>query len=893
MRTQTLKGMLIAVTVSALAVNSFGGTIIKADNADALNLASSWVGGVAPGTNDVATWNAALTAGRTYALGADLSWLGLAFTADPGGNVTFSSGATLTIGAEGIYSVPNRTMTFNNAFTLDTDQTWLASSGTFIPAGPVATEGYTLTLAGGATKQFKGAITGGGALILARGGTRLSNGSTATDSHIYANNGSSLTFDATPAAGGAARATNVTLRGAGNDSARVTLRSDGVNSANTLDIISGALTIDAGHAYVTAAPNSARPLVLNAGTFSRNQGSTVLFRGSDLGLSTIASGTAGDANVSFTTAPALIGGAGAADSTTVSILHGAYGDITTTGNGTALVTYDATYGVRLLSTTTEFTNTITSGQTQLDNVRYVNTSGAGIITTTLTEDTRINSLSFEETGTGTDTGIRIIGDVPERQLTLHSGMIFARQTVTTAHSTDAMIISNLTLNLNGQEGVFVCQANGLNQGNTPGALFIYAAITNDGGNGVTVGTIGGGNGEVYFAGPATNTYTGPTILNSGYLRLFKTPANTGIPGDLIINGGALLKSSESVPDTADITLNGGSFYFDSTTSSGNNSHSETIRNLYMYGGTINYNSGNNHVFNINGDAIINANDLRLNSGGDITVLGTTFLNGGRISVSLSSSTSVNNAFFSFNDIVITNLAKDAYSPIVLRSHATSIGGQLTLNGTLTFVGNSQNNNTALVDFENSALAQQGFIALNGTRTFNIGDGAAETDLAVNPKIADDGATVGGLVKTGAGTLALNGANTYTGGTSVNEGSLAGTGSLASDISIAAGAALAPGTAGTVGTFTVTGNVSFAAASIYRADIDGDTADLLAVSGEVSGGLVTVEVSSIPSDSVRLMTATEGITASFVSSQPDLALVKMANNTELWIRKSKGTVIRIF
>ncbi len=39
MRTQTLKGMLIAMTVSVLAVNSFGEAIIKADNADALNLA--------------------------------------------------------------------------------------------------------------------------------------------------------------------------------------------------------------------------------------------------------------------------------------------------------------------------------------------------------------------------------------------------------------------------------------------------------------------------------------------------------------------------------------------------------------------------------------------------------------------------------------------------------------------------------------------------------------------------------------------------------------------------------------------------------------------------------------------------------------------------------------
>jgi len=43
------------------------------------------------------------------------------------------------------------------------------------------------------------------------------------------------------------------------------------------------------------------------------------------------------------------------------------------------------------------------------------------------------------------------------------------------------------------------------------------------------------------------------------------------------------------------------------------------------------------------------------------------------------------------------------------------------------------------------------------RTFNVANGSSDVDLAINVPI-----TNGGLTKTGAGTLALNGANTYTG-----------------------------------------------------------------------------------------------------------------------------------
>ncbi len=63
--------------------------------------------------------------------------------------------------------------------------------------------------------------------------------------------------------------------------------------------------------------------------------------------------------------------------------------------------------------------------------------------------------------------------------------------------------------------------------------------------------------------------------------------------------------------------------------------------------------------------------------------------------------------------------------------------------------------------------------LNSTgTTFHVADGAAQHDLVVSGTLANYyPGTAGSLIKTGPGTMVLRGANTYTGGTVVNEGTL--------------------------------------------------------------------------------------------------------------------------
>jgi fibronectin-binding autotransporter adhesin len=76
--------------------------VIKADNADNLNLGSSWSGGVPPTSADVAVWDATVTIANPVNLGANTNWAGIRIL-NPGGAVNITNTTTtLTLGASGI-----------------------------------------------------------------------------------------------------------------------------------------------------------------------------------------------------------------------------------------------------------------------------------------------------------------------------------------------------------------------------------------------------------------------------------------------------------------------------------------------------------------------------------------------------------------------------------------------------------------------------------------------------------------------------------------------------------------------------------------------------------------------------------------------------------------------
>src|SRR5207302_3244621 len=120
----------------------------------------------------------------------------------------------------------------------------------------------------------------------------------------------------------------------------------------------------------------------------------------------------------------------------------------------------------------------------------------------------------------------------------------------------------------------------------------------------------------------------------------------------------------------------------------------------------------------------------------------------------------------------------------------TVNGNLTMTGvtlatganTLTLGGDVATNasGTTASITGNLALA-------SGTRTFNIADGTAATDLSITAGISGTG---GNLLKSGAGLLVLTGTNTYSGTTTISGGT----------VQIGNGAAT-----GTLGTGAVTDN----------------------------------------------------------------------------------------
>jgi fibronectin-binding autotransporter adhesin len=98
---QIAPGTAAALAVSGntlnLVITSTAVSIVKADNTNNLSLGTSWVGGVAPTSAQIALWNNTVTSANTTVLGANVAWAGIAIE-NPAGPVTVGAGNTLTLG---------------------------------------------------------------------------------------------------------------------------------------------------------------------------------------------------------------------------------------------------------------------------------------------------------------------------------------------------------------------------------------------------------------------------------------------------------------------------------------------------------------------------------------------------------------------------------------------------------------------------------------------------------------------------------------------------------------------------------------------------------------------------------------------------------------------------
>jgi len=149
--------------------------IQKDDNTNSLNLTTSWVGGVVPGSGDVAVWGSALTADRSNAIGTNQSWAGIKVTTPGGSTYTIANTAssTLTIGASGIdMSSATANLTISAILNLNTSQTWTVGSGRTLTLSSASNSGSgTISITGSGTVSINnaGSILGSGMLSLGGG----------------------------------------------------------------------------------------------------------------------------------------------------------------------------------------------------------------------------------------------------------------------------------------------------------------------------------------------------------------------------------------------------------------------------------------------------------------------------------------------------------------------------------------------------------------------------------------------------------------------------------------------------------------------------------------------------------------------------------------------------
>ena len=180
------------------------------------------------------------------------------------------------------------------------------------------------------------------------------------------------------------------------------------------------------------------------------------------------------------------------------------------------------------------------------------------------------------------------------------------------------------------------------------------------------------------------------------------------------------------------------------------------------------------------------------------------------------------------------------------------------------------------------------------------DSNGQTIAIAQDLLEDAFSPAGGLTKGGDGTLLLNGANTYSGTTTVTGGTLGGTGSVAGPLLVEASAAIAPGSS--VGTFA---SGAATLRGTYACEIDGSRCDQLAAHGALDVSAATLAITEVnPASGSVFVIATytgsapapfatvTGLPAGFTvdyayddgAATTNIALVRTATAYDLWVDK---------
>jgi fibronectin-binding autotransporter adhesin len=454
-------------------------------------------------------------------------------------------------------------------------------------------------------------------------------------------------------------------------------------------------------------------------------------------------------------------------------------------------------------------------------------------------------------------------------------------------------IANGTLVKSGTSTLTIATSNS-HGGTTLNGGVLNATAANATGSGVTTvnggilnanvaGAAGGGAltlaGGTVNIGNATALGSAGLVLNSGTFDN-TTGAALSLANPLTWNGSFTFNGSQNLTTTGGVTLTGNSqVAVDAGTWISNGIISGAFNLTKAGAGTLQMNAANTYsgATTVNGGRLWISNTLRnsssLSVGSGATLeLGATniFVGGHGIALPNSKVITVNGG-----TLLMNNLTDFRFGNVTLNNGATWTSNRPLANYDALLANTDAGAATVTVGGTGPSLMNgSGGIHLQGVQNFAVADTTSSpgSDLTVDMVLAGPGTTGGadgGVNKTGAGTMALNGINTYAGATTVNGGTLqiGATGSsTASDFTVNGSTLQIDQTEKTLKSLTVTGGSTlvFAARKLESTRVTnalttsgaitlkplftdspqtGDLYDMIAANSFVDGGTYTVDMSS--------------------------------------------------
>ncbi len=727
--TLTNNGQLMALsgsptlTASRTITLGTGGGALGARSGDTLTVNS-----VISGANNL-TINKANTAGLgTVILGATNTFTG---------NISIEQG-TLSISSDANLGNAANDLTINIGSTLSTTSTFTLNSGRNITLGGTSSVG-TLSVAGGTSLTVAGNISGASTYQLDKGGTGtlILTGTNTGFTGNYNITGGILSV------GSATNLGNPSAIGVNGNTLQTTgTLSYGGNlslaSGGTLDVTTGTATFTSVTGNTLLTKTGAGTLAFtgtNLGTFNYAINQGTLSVSGDAQLGNTANDLTFATSTTFQTTGATTMGAGrdiALSGGTVTFDIGAATSIAGVISGTGAITKIGTGALSLSGTNTFSGSPITVSAGTLS----VNSDAA--------LGNTANDLTFATGTTFQTTGATTMG--AGRAITLSAGTVTFD--IGAATSIAGVISGTGALTKTGA-GTLTLSGTNTFSGTPITVSAGTLSISSDANLGNVANDLIFAAGTTFQTTGATTMAAGRTLALSAGTVTFDIGAATSIAG--VISGtGAITKTGAGTLTLSAVNTFSGS-------------------PITVSAGTLSINS-NNALGNA-------ANDLSFAAGTTLQTTGVTTMAAGR-AIALSGGT------VTFNTGAATSIA----GVISGAGALTKTGaGTLTLSGTNTFSGTPITVSAGTLSVSSDAnlgntandITLANATTLQTTGTTTMGAGRAVTLSSGTATINTGGATsvagvisgAGGLIKTGASTLTLTGANTYTGTTTVSAGTL--------------------------------------------------------------------------------------------------------------------------